>query len=290
MDTTKLLPIGQFAQAVGLTVTALRHYDTTGVLPPAHVDPDTGYRWYRRDQVRTAQLIRGLRQAEVPVERVRELVGADAVELAAALGAHLRDAERRLELQRAVVHSLWERISEGVDMDQHRVTVRQSDAERVLVRAATVDDHGLDTFLRTAYQELYTLAGRGPLTFTGPAFVRFHGLCDDENATLVEACLPFWADGAQPAEGELPEGTYVKDLPANSAACVEVAGEAAAFPAILTAYDSAASWVTDHGFAFAGPVRMIHRRWAGVVGHPDNRVEIAWPFEEAAGEGEGASR
>ncbi|MFJ4910604.1 hypothetical protein ACIQCR_33280 [Streptomyces sp. NPDC093249] len=72
----------------------------------------------------------------------------------------------------------------------------------------------------------------------------------------------------------------MKDLPENSAACVEVVGEAAAFPAILTAYDSAASGTTDHGFAFAGPVRMVHRRWAGAVGHPDNRVEIVWPFEE----------
>jgi DNA-binding transcriptional MerR regulator len=34
VDTKDLLPIGQFAQATGLTVTTLRHYDTTGVLPP----------------------------------------------------------------------------------------------------------------------------------------------------------------------------------------------------------------------------------------------------------------
>lgn len=79
----------------------------------------------------------------------------------------------------------------------HRVTVRQGAAERILVRGATVDNSGLDAFLRAAYQEMYQAAGRGPLTFAGPAFVRFHGVCDDENATLVEACLPFRPDGAR---------------------------------------------------------------------------------------------
>ncbi|MGW2992672.1 MerR family DNA-binding transcriptional regulator, partial [Streptomyces sp. NPDC001193] len=38
---TNLLPIGQFAQASGLTITALRHYDASGVLPPARVDPES---------------------------------------------------------------------------------------------------------------------------------------------------------------------------------------------------------------------------------------------------------
>ncbi|MFJ3201702.1 MerR family transcriptional regulator [Streptomyces sp. NPDC086989] len=276
---TNLLPIGQFAQASGLTVTALRHYDASGVLPPAHVDPDSGYRYFRRDQVRTAQLIRVLRQLDVPVEQVRGMLaraeaGAD---LAPALAAHLEAAEHRLAVQRALVHGLLTRLSEGAEMN-HRVYVREGDAERVLVRAATVRNRALDGFLRTAFQDMYAVAGRGPLTFTGAAFVRYHGVCDEENETLVEACLPFWTDGAQPAD--LPEGMSVHDLPANTFACTEVSGPAAGFPAILTAYDAVAGWISAHGFAFAGPVRMVYRRWTGATDDPGNRYEIAWPIED----------
>ena len=50
-----LLPIGRFARLTGLTIGALRHYDEEGVLAPADVDPATGYRRYRRDQVATAR-------------------------------------------------------------------------------------------------------------------------------------------------------------------------------------------------------------------------------------------
>ncbi|MFI8963939.1 MerR family transcriptional regulator [Streptomyces sp. NPDC053493] len=278
-DRKSLLPIGQFAQASGLTITALRHYDAAGVLVPAHVDPVSGYRWFRRDQVRTAQLIRALRQLDIPVEEVRRLVTAES-ELGPALHARLRAAERRLEVQRSVVHSLLTRLGEGADV-KHPITIREGEAERVLVRAATVDGTGLEAFLRTAFQELYELAGAGPLAFTGPAFVRFHGVCDEENATQVEACLPFWADGAQPGD-DLPEGTYVRDLPAGGLARTEVAGESARFPEILTAYDAVAEWVTRHGFAFAGPVRLTYLRWTGTPDHPDNRMEIAWPFEDPA--------
>ncbi|WP_327133148.1 MerR family transcriptional regulator [Streptomyces sp. NBC_01343] len=280
MDRRNLLPIGQFSQASGLSVTALRHYDASGVLLPAFVDPVSGYRYFRRDQVRTAQSIRALRQLDIPVEEVRRLLGGGEEGLAAALRAHLRTAERRLEVQRSVVHSLLGRLTEGAEMT-HRVTVRQGAAERILVRGATLDNSGLDAFLRVAYQELYAVAGRGPLTFTGPAFVRFHGVCDDENETLVEACLPFWEDGAQPTD--LPEGMTVRELPETTLACTEVGGEAASFPQVLGAYDAVAEWITEHGFVFAGPARMVYRRWTGTPDHPDNRLEIARPIDEPAG-------
>lgn len=277
MDTRNLLPIGQFSQACGLSVTALRHYDASGVLVPTFVDPVSGYRYFQREQVRTAQSIRALRQLDIPVEEVRRLLSCGEEELAAALRAHLRTAERRLEVHRSTVHTLLSRLTQGADMT-HRVTMRQSAAERTLVREATVDNSGLDNFLRGAYQEMYEVAGRGPLTFAGPAFVRFHGVCDDENATLVEACLPFWKDGAQPTE--LPEGITVRELPETTLACTEVQGPAAEFPHILGAYDAVANWITEHGFAFAGPVRMIYRRWTGIPDDPNNRLEIAWPIEE----------
>ncbi|MEV6011829.1 helix-turn-helix domain-containing protein [Streptomyces sp. NPDC051976] len=281
MDRRNLLPIGQFSQASGLSVTALRHYDASGVLVPALVDPGSGYRYFHRDQVRTAQSIRALRQLDIPVEEVGRLLDGGQEELAAAVQAHLRTAERRLELQRSVVRTLLSRLTEGAEMT-HPVTVRQGAAERILVCEATLDNSGLDAFLRDAYQEMYEVAGRGPLTFTGPAFVRFHGVCDDESQTLVEACLPFWEAGAQPAD--LPAAMTVRDLPATTLACTDVEGPAAVFPQILGAYDAVANWITEHGFAFAGPVRMIYRRWTGTPHDPDNRLEIAWPIAEPTGD------
>ena len=65
-----LLPIGRFARLAGLTVGALRHYDEEGVLRPADVDRDTGYRRYRRDQLPTARAIAALRELELSLPAI----------------------------------------------------------------------------------------------------------------------------------------------------------------------------------------------------------------------------
>ncbi|MFF2041016.1 MerR family transcriptional regulator [Kitasatospora sp. NPDC058170] len=280
MDRTNLLPIGQFAQAGGLPITALRHYDASGVLVPALVDPDSGYRYYRHDQVRTAQLVRALRQLDIPIEGVRELLAriADGRDISADLQAHLTAAERRLEVQRTVVHALLARLSEGYRMN-HRITVRQDGPVRALACRATVHQPELDAFARASFQSMYTVAGQAPLTFTGPAFTRLHGLVTEDSASEVEACLPFSATAAQP--GELPEGMYLLDIPEALFASTVVDGPAAAFPQIQSAYDAVAAWVAEHGFTFAGPVQEIYRRWCGSPGHPENSLEIAWPIQPA---------
>ena len=46
-----LLSIGRFSRLSGLSVHALRHYDELGLLRPAEVDPETGYRRYASDQL-----------------------------------------------------------------------------------------------------------------------------------------------------------------------------------------------------------------------------------------------
>ena len=45
----ELLAIGQFARLTGLTVRAVRHYGELGLLQPAYVDPETGYRFFALD-------------------------------------------------------------------------------------------------------------------------------------------------------------------------------------------------------------------------------------------------
>jgi DNA-binding transcriptional MerR regulator len=72
-----LLPIGRFARLSGLSVGALRHYDELDLLRPARTDPFTNYRLYRRDQLAEARTIVRLRDLEVPLETIRELLATD---------------------------------------------------------------------------------------------------------------------------------------------------------------------------------------------------------------------
>lgn len=54
-----LFSIGEFAKICGVHIKALRYYDSLGILPPAYVNPESGYRYYsfrQREVVDAIQL------------------------------------------------------------------------------------------------------------------------------------------------------------------------------------------------------------------------------------------
>lgn len=63
-----MMTIGEFSLHTGISVKTLRFYDERGILPPAEVDPATGYRFYAARQLRAATTIRVLRAAGMSLE------------------------------------------------------------------------------------------------------------------------------------------------------------------------------------------------------------------------------
>lgn len=83
------MPIGVFAQRSGLTSSALRFYADSGLLPPAEVDPVSGYRYYGADQVARATVLRQLREIAMPLAAVQAVLDAGADEGARLLDEHV---------------------------------------------------------------------------------------------------------------------------------------------------------------------------------------------------------
>lgn len=65
-----LLRIGELASATGLSVKALRYYQRVGLLSPARVDPDTGYRYYDTDNLEVAHTIAELRAIGMGIRQI----------------------------------------------------------------------------------------------------------------------------------------------------------------------------------------------------------------------------
>ena len=111
-QTKELIPIGRFARLSGLTVKALRHYGEIGLLEPAWVDPETGYRWYALEQARTAEAIRRLRGLELSLEEIRPLLAAPDDLLRDQLIAHRSRLEGRAVETRRILAEL-QRLIDG---------------------------------------------------------------------------------------------------------------------------------------------------------------------------------
>jgi DNA-binding transcriptional MerR regulator len=94
------MQIGRFARLTGLTVKALRHYDELGLLRPAGVDPESGYRSYEPEQAERAVTIRMLRQLEVPLDDIARVLDSDdpALQKRLLVDRQRRTAERQVQL------------------------------------------------------------------------------------------------------------------------------------------------------------------------------------------------
>jgi DNA polymerase-3 subunit beta len=95
-----LLTISGFARRVGLTPSALRFYDDCELLRPAVVDEGNGYRYYAPDQEPRARLLRDLREIDLPLAEVRQVLDGGPVEAAAVVRAHLRTVEGKADAAR----------------------------------------------------------------------------------------------------------------------------------------------------------------------------------------------
>jgi DNA-binding transcriptional MerR regulator len=123
--TDELIPIGRFARLSGLSVGALRHYDELDLLRPADVDRFTSYRRYRPEQLETARLIARLRDLDVPIEEIREVLQADDP---AEQRRHLAEQRRRAQARADRLH-----------YQLHILTQLSSGKEPLVSARATVD-------------------------------------------------------------------------------------------------------------------------------------------------------
>jgi DNA-binding transcriptional MerR regulator len=69
-----LISIGKFSRLTGLSVRALRIYAAEGLLEPQFIDPTTGYRFYHTSQAAIAEKIKNLRQCEMSLEQILQLL------------------------------------------------------------------------------------------------------------------------------------------------------------------------------------------------------------------------
>ena len=142
--------IGAFSFRSGLTIPALRHYDEVGLLPPAIIDPQTGYRRYRPDQVRTARLICGLRAVDLPVEEIRQILDLGDPVIEGVLEEHRRRLANRQRTLSRMTATLDEYLTKGSPMPERtgcrpvQITIHADDVPKAVAFYADVFDAEFD--------------------------------------------------------------------------------------------------------------------------------------------------
>jgi len=163
---TEVLSIGDFSRMTQLSVKTLRHYHDVGLVEPHHVDPATGYRYYSRDQVPIAQVVRRLRGLDMPIPEVRSVLAADPDHRNAVISAHLGRLEDQLAATRDAVKALRDILDRpgGGPVLEHRSVPAVSS----IAVHADVDRDDLPTWWQGAIAELQDTVRQQRLEVAGP--------------------------------------------------------------------------------------------------------------------------
>jgi DNA-binding transcriptional MerR regulator/effector-binding domain-containing protein len=290
-----VLKIGDFSQLGRVSVRMLRHYDSLGLLKPAHVDYLSGYRFYSVEQLPRLNRILALKDLGLSLEQISTLLKREelpASELRGMLALRQSELERELRDGRerlGRIEARLRQIEREGEPSPYEVVLKET-AARTLVSARAVVPAlpDMPRYRCSLYEGLYGwLAARGAGE-PGPELAIYHVAefreteIDTEVAVTVE---PGSQGGAEPPK--LPGArTAVRELPAaKEVASVVHHGSLWGVPDAIGALFA---WIGENGYSPAGPYREIHVFWrendlAVTPGGLDSIVtELQLPVEKTA--------
>jgi len=235
--------IGEFARFTRVSVKMLRHYDEIGLLPPAHVDRGTGYRYYNVAQLPRLNRIILLRDLGFGLDEISGLVDDDIDEVYAGRERMLMDEVARAQAQLRAIRARRDLLREGNDRLPD-IVIRP--VEALLVAMLTGDrdaDVGALFYRLESYtRDLRARASRPPLTLlTDP----------DEEQITVAVPLTWVVPGTEEIEV-----TWLDAVPAM--ACAVHRGGYAGLPRLL---QQMLRWLEQTGARPAGRIREVYLRF-----------------------------
>jgi DNA-binding transcriptional MerR regulator/effector-binding domain-containing protein len=262
------ISIGDFAKMTHLSVKALRHYHDVGVLDPAVIDTSSGYRYYDRGQIVTAQVIRRFRDLGMPLDDIRALITAPDVEgRSEVIIAHLERMESQLSQTQAAVaslRSLLERPRRPAAVEHRSVGAVLS-----VTVAERVTESAMAEWWTGAFAELYAmLAATGVQPVARPGALYPAELFEAEVGEVV-AFVPVSSPVA--CSGRVA----MREIPAAELA---VAVHRGPFSDLDQTYAEVGKYITAREIGVDGPIREYY-----VVSYfdtPDESrhvTEVCWP-------------
>jgi DNA-binding transcriptional MerR regulator len=266
------LTVGDFSRITHLSVKTLRHYHQVGLLEPAQVNADTGYRYYSDQQIPAAQVIRRLRDLEMPVADVKAVLTApDAPSRSALIAAHLDRLEAGLARTRAAVDSLRNLLQPpdtAAAIEHRSVPATPAAAIRQIV-----DREDLLPWWEGALGELHASLRAQHLRATGPSGGLYPSELFQHDRGEATVFIP--------VHGPVRTIGRVAPLMVPAAELAVISHPGSLADVDLT-YGRLGSYTATHEISVDGPLREYYLR--GAIDTPDPAhwsTEIGWPIFRA---------
>ncbi|MBQ0993878.1 MerR family transcriptional regulator [Micromonospora sp. PSH03] len=253
-----MFTIGDFARLGRVSVRMLRHYDSIGLLPPASVDPHTGYRFYRADQLRRLNRVIALKELGLTLEQVRAIVddAVDVAELRGMLRLRRSQLAEQLAADTARLTAVEARLrmieSEG-RMTTQDVVLKEIAPVRVAELTAVASSYrgeDIGPVIQPLYPELFRRLDAAGITPTGPGIAWYEPADPGGDAVVVHAGV------LVDAEPSAASDVTVRDLPElRNAATIIHRG---AMDDVEPSMQALARWIEENGYRTDGFAREVY--------------------------------
>ena len=242
--------IGDFSRLTQVTVKALRHYDSLGLLKPAHIDPESGYRYYTGSQLPRLNRILALKDLGFSLEQIGQLLDADLSpeQLRVMLQAKQDEVREHIEAEQSRLLRIGARlqqIAEGTTAAGYDVVLKSVDAQPVAsLRGLIPTRNAIGRLFRelTMYQQKHQLRASSWATIWHETEFREQGI--DAEAT-------FATDDPVPAEGRV----VGRVLPAIERMATVVHHGSPSN--IGDGCQALLKWIEANGYQLDGPERVV---------------------------------
>lgn len=254
--------IGEFSQLAKVTVETLRHYDTLGLLKPAHVDPFTGYRSYTAKQLQPLHQILALKELGFSLEEIahilREPLTTD--QLRGMLKMQLATTERELENAQARLARIQSRLRYldlEQDMSTYEMTLKSVPATviasmREIVPTVAQMPERCGVMFNTVAQ--WMVAQKLPF---GPGLTLYHHQEAERENTDTECA--FLLPGVEASTLSPPAPITVRELEALPQVISTLSADDfyQKVDGLAPVYQALAQWIEANGYEMTGPPREL---------------------------------
>ncbi|MGB8197466.1 MAG: helix-turn-helix domain-containing protein [Acidimicrobiales bacterium] len=198
--------IGEFSRRSRLSIKALRLYDELGVVVPARVDADSGYRYYDVSQLESARLVAMLRQLDFSLAEIKELIECEPSQIAERIAQQRRDADVTHEAQRELATYLINHLI-GKRTTMPEIATREVPERSLLCQKRNVNTNGAWAFGKEFIallreRQLPILDGR-----EGAVLCIFWSEVSEDSDGPIEWCRPVPHADAEALAAQYPDLT-----------------------------------------------------------------------------------
>lgn len=282
-DQPAALRIGDFSRLSQVSIKALRHYDALGLLPPAHIDPHTNYRYYTVEQLPRLNRILALKDLGLALDQIAPLLDDDLTP--AQIEALLRQKQAEIESRIAAEAVRLARVRARLDQIQREgalpaveVVIKAVEPQPVLAIRQVVADYAASGALFARLTAYLRARGVDPLA-GGPWLMLYF----DEGYQEQDPDLMVAAPLARP----LPDGLTGTDdaavqlLTLDGVAQMVCAVHRGPYEALGATYTELLRTIATNHFHIAGPHRHVYLRAVAQGAAPDDFLtEVQVPVSD----------